>query len=40
MSTTEINQLQQAKAEVYNYRKAILGDGMIDVGLDMFGNAV
>jgi hypothetical protein len=34
MPTTEINELQQAKTEVYNYCKAMLGDGMIDVELD------
>lgn len=32
--TTEINELQQAKTEVYNYCKAMLGDGMVDVELD------
>lgn len=32
--STEINDLQQAKTEVYNYCKAMLGDGMVDVELD------
>jgi len=31
MPTTEINELQQAKTEVYNYCKAMLGDGMVDI---------
>jgi len=30
----EINELQQARTEVYNYCKAMLGDGMVDVELD------
>lgn len=34
MPTTEINELQQAKTEVFTYCKAMLGDGMIDVELD------
>lgn len=34
MPTTEINELQQARTEVYNYCKAMLGDGMVDVELD------
>jgi hypothetical protein len=34
MPTTEINELQQAKTEVYNYCKAMLGDGMVDIELD------
>lgn len=32
--TMEINELQIARTEVYNYCKAMLGDGMIDVELD------
>lgn len=30
----EINELQHARTEVYNYCKAMLGDGMVDVELD------
>ena len=30
----EINELQIARTEVYNYCKAMLGDGMVDVELD------
>jgi hypothetical protein len=30
----EINELQQARAEVYTYCKAMLGEGMVDVELD------
>lgn len=34
MTAPEINELQVAKTEVYNYCKAMLGDGMVDVELD------
>jgi hypothetical protein len=34
MPTQEFNQLQQAKTEVFDYCKNMLGDGMIDVELD------
>jgi hypothetical protein len=30
----EINELQQARTEVYTYCKAMLGEGMVDVELD------
>jgi hypothetical protein len=34
MPTTEINELEQAKQQVYSYVANMLGDGMIDVELD------
>lgn len=34
MPTQEIDELQQAKTEVYNYCKAMLGGGMVDIELD------
>lgn len=34
MPTQEIDELAQAKTEVYNYCKAMLGDGMVDIELD------
>jgi hypothetical protein len=35
MPTTEINELQQAKTAVYDYCRNMLGDGMVDVELDL-----
>ena len=34
MTAPEINALQQAKTQVYDYCRAMLGDGMVDVELD------